>query len=761
MAYANPNLLPATGASFEGGAHAIVAGANTTLLYLPAGGGTIDGVASVKLTATAAGSINCTGPRFLVTAGTGYVARHPLRTGASAAARTATLTITWYNATSGGTSLGTSTSGALPLGTVSGWYQANYPVAFGQAPAGALSATLTLTVTGAAAAEQIYIDQIYAGQQSVRVGNLFDFNTAWVERDVSGWKADTNASLARLASEFVSTSGYYVLEATSLAAGLVDIRPNLFYDVVAGTSYSAYAAVTSPDVAVTWSVQLRWYDAAWNDVGTPETRALPVAIGATERAAVVGIAPAGATRVKFHLRPTATAAGQHFLVDDASLIVSTNLVGNLLTVDEYSSESQLAAWTIDGATSSRAYLTSSSLDGFFVHRLTPTGVGIISVQLDRLIPVTPGVTYKTGATVFRHSTSPAQEVTTATRTRLDWFGAGGLLMQADNPDQFYARTGDGDYFGHTNSQTRTAPAGAVYGKVSVELDHTSTLVDHYSLDRVLFVESVSEYDLIVDNAAGCITLALNTPPAAPYDRVTVTRMDADGHASPMRGYGYAYDLAPYTPGPMLVEDYEAPLSATVWYSVKWTSTTDSGLTTRLFTRTTQAPVLDSGDYVWFKSPGIPALNTRVMMEAPVKWSRAARSGRYDIVGRKNPLHITGVRSGRTASISILVWDTSSNELFNSLLDSGLPALIQAMPGFGMDGNTYLSVGDVDVDPLSPDAREEGWRWTLDVTEINRPEGGLQGSALSTWQTLLNNPLYPTWEDIFETHDTWTQVLTKG
>jgi hypothetical protein len=163
--------------------------------------------------------------------------------------------------------------------------------------------------------------------------------------------------------------------------------------------------------------------------------------------------------------------------------------------------------------------------------------------------------------------------------------------------------------------------------------------------------------------------------------------------------------------------------------------------------------------VWFKSPGVPALNTTVQMEAPLKWSRASRSSRYDIVGRRNPVHITGTRAGRTSSITVLIWDPEANELFDALLDAGGTALVQAMPGYGIDGNLYVSIGDVDVEPLSPDAREDGWRWTLAITEVDRPDGGLQGSAGSTWQTISTG--YPTWEDVFSGNDTWTTVLTEG
>jgi hypothetical protein len=131
---------------------------------------------------------------------------------------------------------------------------------------------------------------------------------------------------------------------------------------------------------------------------------------------------------------------------------------------------------------------------------------------------------------------------------------------------------------------------------------------------------------------------------------------------------------------------------------------------------------------------------------------------YAIVGRRNPLHVTGTRSGRTSSLSILVWDEPSNDLFDSLLDSGLPVLIQATPGYGIEGNLYLSVGDVECEPVATAANEPGWRWTLAVTEIDRPGGGIQGSALSTWQTIYDN--YNEWGSAYDENASWSEVLTR-
>lgn len=757
MAYGNPNLLPAVSYDFETGSHGWAAGSNTTLAVVS--GQFLTGAQSLRFTATAAGSVTGTTPRILVTAGAEYVTRTPIRTNTATAGKVATLTVTWFNAASGGTSLGTSVA-TLSLTAQSGWFAVNYPAVCAVAPVGALSATVTLAVSGLAAAETINTDDVYFGVGQNRAGNAYGLNTSSIEQDTSGWKIDSG-TLDRSAATLFSGSGFYALNFTSPGAGTFDIRTNSFIGVTPGNTYVAYAAVLAPVVATTWLHEFRWYDGSSNEVGTREQRTYTIAANSIVRISVVGTAPVGAVTAKQFIRPVATAAAQSFMVEDAYFGTAPNPAGNLLAYDEYSTESKLPSWTITGGVPSQYYIVSNLTDGFYALRVTPNAPGIIQAQLDRLVPVTPGTTYQVKATLFRHNADTAQVITSGVRMRVDWFDGAGNLVLADNPDQFYPVSQPDLWWAQINSETRTCPAGAAFARVGFELDSTSPLVDFWAIDNITFMVAAAEYTLATNNDTGCVTLTVGLvqTPNPNNAAITIKRMDEDGRASSLRGYGQSFDLAAYPYSTMVIEDYEAPLGSRVWYSISWTTADGTSTSSRMFTQLVSAPVLDDADYVWFKSPGLPALNTRVMMEAPPKWSRAARSARFDVVGRKNPIHQTGIRAGRTSSISVLVWDSAANELFDSLLDSGLPALIQAMPGYGLDGNLYLSIGDVDVEPLDPDAREEGWRWTLSVTEVDRPGGGLQGSAGITWQTIFSN--YSTWEDVFNSHATWADVLTKG
>ncbi|WP_158727285.1 hypothetical protein [Streptomyces sp. NRRL S-31] len=676
----------------------------------------------------------------------------------------ATLTVTWFNDAAAGTVLGTSVSTLALSGATTGWFYYNHPVVVATAPTGALSATVTLSVSNLAAAEYVNTDSVYFGAAVVRPGNVYGYNTASIEQDTSGWKIDSGI-MARGNWNLSVGQGFYALEVASAGAGSQEIRTNNFIAITPGKEYTSYALVRSPSITANWLVEFRWFDAAFNQVGPVVQTAYSVPVNTTSWVGVTATAPTGvnAVQCKVFFRPQATAGQQVFVLEDAQFYASAsrNLTGNLLTYAEYSTEGTVPAWTVDGGSVSLLQTTSAVTDGLFSLKVTPDAPGTVRATLGRLVPVAAGTTYQVKATIFRHNTDSAQKVISAVRCRVDWYDSSGALYQADNPDQLYASEASDAWWTQVNSVTRTAPDGAVYAKVGFELSSDNPLVDYWFVDNFSLIPATAEYTLSTSNDTGSITLAVNYVPdhASTASNVTITRMDDNGKAAPMRAYGRTWNLAPNPYSVILVEDYEAPLGSRVWYSVQWSDSTGANRGPRLLTQTVDAPILPDGDYVWFKSPGVPALNTQVMVEEPLSWSRAARSQRYDVVGRKNPIHVTGARAGRQSSITVLTWDPEANALFDSLLDAGTVALVQAMPGYGIDGNLYVSIGDVDVEPLNSDAREYGWRWTLAITEVDRPDGGLQGSASTTWQTITNT--YATWEDLFSSHETWADVLTKG
>lgn len=753
------NVLPDNLCGFESNSHAYTGGSTTALALNT--GGALSGTYTLRATATAAGSITLTSARFSVTAGTDYEISVPIRISQMKSGRVFTVTVTWYSALSGGSSLGTASNAVTIRDTdPAGWWVANYNAFYATAPAGAVAATLTLSVSGLAAAEYVHFDRLEFAPAVLLAGNLLDYNTQSGEKDVSGWEA-TNATLFRYDGSLVSGTGSYLPGVDSSAAGLVTVNTASRVPVTAGTEYRLYLWLWhNVQGGTTTSVAIRWYDDSGTLVGT-ESRDVELSYSHTSVVCSVGVAPADAVTADVAFSWTAAASGERFYFDQVWLCAAPNPTGNLLSYDEFSSESLLPAWSVSGPGGplERVGFTSGITDGYFALKVVPTGTGIIRYSLDRLVPVVSGVTYRVEATMWRHNSDTNRTITSSFRTLMDWYDADGIILQVDEPDQFYPVESSSEWYSYWNTETRTAPEGAAYARVIFEINHAANGADGYYVDSISFTESTPEYTLEVDDDRGCVTYTINYVPATGINgTISVYRVHEDGSMVPLRGYGLEYDHAPFTSSPLVIEDYEAPLGQKVWYKTDWYRT-DGRLVARMYTQMVRTPVLPDPNYVWFKSPGLPATNTKVMMEAPPKWQRASRSSTYAIVGRRNPVHVSGKRAGRTAQITLLVWDGHSNELFDSLLDSGLPALIQAMPGYGIDGNLYISVGDSEVESLTGTANEPGWRWTLPVTEIDRPAGGLQGSAGLTWQSITD--AYETWEELFNAHDTWAQVLTEG
>ncbi|WP_458085809.1 hypothetical protein [Streptomyces malaysiensis] len=757
MPYSKPNLISAADSDFEtsiGGWESTTNVTRSTQTTIK-----VTGVNSMRLAAVAAGTVvTKLTARVPVTAGAEYVLDIPVGRAVSQSGLAAVPTVTWFSVATGGTSISAS-SVTVALSTGTGF---THSVLVAKAPVGATYGEVSLTVTGMAAGAFVFLDAVYMGVAAVIPGNLLPYNTQDIEQDASGW-AGTNTTITRQTSGggIGPDPGNGYLRAVSVASGAMEVHTASAFAVTPGQEYLAYTWAYSPeafDQAVT--VQIQWLDASDATVGTAATATwtLPTGSSSPTRTNVVGVAPPGAVKARLYTSVVVPVANTWLYIDQVYLGPPPNAPGNLLTYDEYSFESSIPALTVDGCTVAQAAFFTTSNEGAYAALITPTATGFLRVRLDRLVPVVPGESYGASALVMTRADSDPNKTVTA-RTRIDWYDADENVLLVDSPDQFFLGEATSTYAGVTVTETRTAPDGAAYARISVEIDHRATASTAYYLDMLVLKDSPPAYTLTPSTATGSVTVRVDVMPVTGLGGFyTLLRVHQDGAMQPVRGYGGDQVNVPYTQVPILVEDYEAPIGSRVWYKLDWR---DAGGTRlgAVYTQTIDTPVIEDPGYVWLKSPGLPATNTLVQMESPLSWDRAARASVLEPRGRTNPIVITDKRSGRTGSITALVWDENSSALLNALLDSGAPALIQAMPGLGVEGNLYVSIGDVTSAPLVSDAREEGWRWTLAVTEVDRPVGGVQGSATNTWQNLLDN--FDTWDDVFNAFDTWADVLISS
>ena len=736
---------------FESGVSAWAAGANTTI----AQSSTIalSGTYSLRMTATAAGTVSVktsTRAANLGLYGPGYVLLAPLGLSATKSGLTASVKIEWFDAATAGNSLGSTTSSSYAISSAVG-FNGQYPALYVTRATGATHAEVTVTVSGLAAGGMVYLDEPYLGDKPEILDNLLPYSASSFEIGVTDWTV-TNATPSRVAEEMAVDTGEYLMSLSATASGAVTARSPAVA-VTAGTEYVTTALVKSATgVPCSWSVE--WYDGASALISTL-TNSFTVPVSGSTPTYVVagGTAPAGAATARVLMTATASGAGHVVKVDHVALKVLANTAGNLLTANDYTSDVGMPPWVSNGAALSWHIDTTKT--NVAKTAIDTSSAGLITLELDRLVPVTVGSYYDFAAD-FSHS-NPSGPSTLQARVIPAWYGPDGNPLAYSSNSLFEVDTAQTYRESASVGTEAKCPEGATHAKLSLEIDcrvldrPQTLLVD----EAIIRLDPVPETSIDVDDDRGVVRLSFYIEGTG--WAYTVERMDQDGSASPVRTYsGDSTNIpCPDPASQVFFEDYEAPLGTEIWYRAVVRDSLGNIQYNRI-TDTVTSPVLPSGDYVWLKNPGLPAVNSQIILESPPQWSRSANSTAHRIVGRRNPVVVSDVRGGRSTTVSALVFDRKVNETLDKLLDSGSPALIQAMPGLGLSGNVYVTIGDVDSDYLSSSAREDGWRWIADITETDRPTGGIQGSALRTWTDVQTT--YATWDDMFAAHSDWTGVL---
>lgn len=589
-------------------------------------------------------------------------------------------------------------------------------------------------------------------------GNILDLNTQDIEFDTSGWESDS-AVLVRQELVMVNRGEDWIMVGVATGAAPIVVRTAQAFPLeVTGTPYAAYGHVFSPDRDTDVTVTAHWLDESGEEIGTLSATK-SVSAGEIMRVVAVGTPPAGAVSARMSMSVSADAAEQLTAFDVMYLGPVPNRPGNLLDYEQFSVEIDTAGWYGVGADVTQIPTPHTGADGWYVLNVVPhEGTQIAEITRDDRIPVEGGRWYYcgVGCWVFAGDPFDANRRLSAD-VRLEWFDSSGESLGFSSAvSWFTVEPEEGDvYIGARVGETGMAPDGAVEARMSVLINCADTTATEFTADA-FFIEPIdAPYEISVSNETASVQLTLDYTPPWSYERFSLYRVHSDGSRYPVRGYGGDWEDVDPPAMPLVVEDYECPLGIQVWYLARWYDTDGVGRT-EVSTLPMASPVLDDPGQVWLKSPGIPALNSRVTMAAPVAWARKARAGVYEIVGRSTPVVVTDRRASREGTLSMHVWDNDSHEALNALLDSGLPALVQAMPGHGLPGNLYVHLGDASSEPLSWSAAVPGWRWSVSVREIDRPSGGLEGSARYTWEDVMS--AYETWTDVADEHPTWLSVL---
>jgi hypothetical protein len=176
-----------------------------------------------------------------------------------------------------------------------------------------------------------------------------------------------------------------------------------------------------------------------------------------------------------------------------------------------------------------------------------------------------------------------------------------------------------------------------------------------------------------------------------------------------------------------VYDYEAPLNVPITYQI-----TDNGATTSI------SPVTLAVTIAWLKSPAFPTLNQNIKLRAMPKLSRQRPMGVHNVLHRSKPIVTYGTLSGATGSMTLLTGNEAATDAMLEFLQATGVAYLQ-IPGSRFS-ETYFALGDLDEEPLTRSQYEDSVDWTVEIIEVDRPEGGFEGNPTSTYDSLRDGTI---------------------
>ncbi len=722
------NLLPANAESVETDASAWVAVLNAGSL-VRASGGTL-GSFSLRWTTTTAGDSQVgLAARVAVTPNVEYWACASVFP--PALSSSARIEIRWY--TSGGSLISTS-QGPVTTSTAT-WGQVG---AVGAAPATAATADVVVRATATASAQNWYLDRAFLGltSTSVSTGNLLPFNTETFEVDTSGW---LNSFMATLGISTSAANWYQSLLVTSQAAASVLVRTQTAQapTVTPGVEYAAYAYVTPGTAGLTQKIQIYWLDSGGAEISISSADWVP-ATGSWTRCVVVATAPAGAVKARVGLSPQATAAGQQWVYDRVVLAPTSALMtsGNLLPYNVSDVEQDVTGWTVTGAT--KTHTTEQVLGGAYAMKLVATGGDI--VVSTTVTGVTPGIGYQFIACTRKPTTAIHQ-------TRIEWLdGSGNAIRTRWQNWSGAALTWLAGAMGDL------APEGAVGARISF-IAPSATAGQVFYYDRAEWrIGGLTVRAVPADGGGAAITVRGLTS-GGPTWKWSLERIVAGEAPQPVRGWTGDIMSQPITGDVAVVTDHEAPLGV----EVQWRATIQNPVGAGRFSYASDAVVLPAETLdLWIKDPGLPARNARATVQTLPDWQRAARQGINAVRGRSRPIVISDVRTSRTGTTVLVTHTEDEKDALWWVLDTGNTLLLQWPPGWG-EKDVYVSVGDVTEAHITELAEHSDRAWTLALTEVDRPFGGIVGSASRTWETV--SLAGADWADALYGATTWLDVYT--
>lgn len=198
-----------------------------------------------------------------------------------------------------------------------------------------------------------------------------------------------------------------------------------------------------------------------------------------------------------------------------------------------------------------------------------------------------------------------------------------------------------------------------------------------------------------------------------------------------------------------LDDYEFPAGVSTKYRI--VSYNNANVQQATFD---SAPITQDLDGIWLKVPAAPFLNRKVTVTTAGGFNRPAVRAEFPIMGKDNPVVVTGRRQSLRYNVSIRTFSFSEESDLELLLATGetiffhLPADETCMRG------GYYDVGDLPWD--QPQSRAKADRiFVLPLTMVDAPGPDIVGSSY-TWNAVVAD--YATWNDLIAANATWNDLL---
>ncbi|MFG2352574.1 hypothetical protein [Streptomyces sp. NPDC048521] len=710
------NFLSATTESIDPNTSGWTAKLNATL-SLGSGGRNGDGVVSMK--ATASGEMQArTYSSYAVKVGETYWAFAD----ASSSTIPERIGIRWL--TSAGAEISITWSLTTAAASTS-WHRISVG---GQAPANAARAQVLVSATATASNQIVLFENAYLGYPLRFAGNLLSFDAEQQEINGTSWAAESNCTLSRTAPAVSWPITWYysggetltlTVTANGNASALCVERPA----ITPGTEYFGYAYLNPPTSGSACWVELRFYNNGGTQISATQSVLAAPGTG-WYRQVASAVAPAGAVTASLAVGITGATAGQVMRSEGAVVKVRTTTPTsstsstNVVTYADSNFEQGVGAWTVPSGVATLARSTPWGAQGADnSYSLTVTSsTATVSTIRSGIYKVTPGVNWRLKTAVKR----PAGGWSLVASVR--WLDGSNALISTYTSSSV-AVPSDGLWY--TIQSDATAPANAVSAQIDYVLTATAAS-SILQIDGVNLYQVLPQSTLTVDDDSASAQLIIREIDTTRL--MTVYRVLGDGSKTLVRGASGLLSQVTSTDDTAIVTDYEAPLGVPFSYRLEFYSAT-TGLLTEY--RLTSTVTLDPGDanYAWLKDPARPILNRRVMVQKAPDWQQPIEQNVMRPRGRQNAVVLSGVRSGREGSLVVWTQSDDEREAMRFLLATGNVLLWQSAPGMG-ESDVYVTVGETAFPRVTTYAPEAWREWTLPLTEVDRPTGGMAGSP--TW-----------------------------